>query len=55
MSLERKVLATSKITRGFQVTITKEVRDKLDFKVGDLLVFIEEDGNVIIEKAEFLT
>jgi len=36
------------------VTVTKEVREKFDLKVGDLLLFIEEDGKILIEKAKFL-
>ncbi len=51
MESERKIIATSVITRRFQVTLAKKVREKLNFKEGDLLVFIEENGKVFIEKA----
>lgn len=51
MISERKIIATSKITRHSQVTIVKEVRDKFDLKEGDTIIFIEEHGKLIIEKA----
>ena len=51
MNSKRRVLSTSRITRAYQVTLTKEVRDKFGFKVGDILVFVEKNGELVIEKA----
>ncbi len=51
MKSKRRVLATSKITRHFQVTVSKYVREHLDCKIGDIMVFVEYDGKMIIEKA----
>ena len=41
----------TKITRGNQVTIPKEVREFLKVKEGDYIVFIIEDDKVILRKA----
>jgi len=51
MYSKRTVLATTKITRGYQITLTKDVRDKFEFNVGDILVLVEKDGKLFIEKA----
>jgi len=50
MSSERTVLAVSKITRHFQVTVVKEVRVRFDFKEGDTVIFVEEGGKLLLEK-----
>jgi len=47
---KRVILGLSKITYKFQVTIPKRVRERFGFKEGDILVFIEEDGKLIIVK-----
>ncbi len=51
MSSDWRILGVSKITRGYQVTVTKQVRDKLNFEFGDLLLFLEEGDRVYIEKS----
>jgi len=38
------------VTRKFQVTITKDVREKLKIKEGDKIVFVEKDGEIVIRK-----
>ena len=50
MSRERRVIASSKITRRFQITLTKEVRERFGFDEGDLILFVVEDGKLVIEK-----
>ena len=45
-----KVLWVSKVTRKYQVTIPKIVREKLGITVNDLIVFEEENGKIIIRK-----
>ncbi|MCS7387027.1 MAG: AbrB/MazE/SpoVT family DNA-binding domain-containing protein [archaeon GB-1867-005] len=47
---EIKILGTSKITRRFQVTIIKEVRELLKIKIGDILVFEKHGDKVIIRR-----
>ena len=41
----------SRLSPKGQVTIPKEVREKLDLRPGDLVAFIEKDGEIIIKKA----
>jgi len=50
MRQERRVIASSKITRRFQVTITKEVRERFNLKEGDLILFVVEEDRLLIEK-----
>lgn len=47
----RKVLASSQITRNFQVTIPSKVRERFEFKEGDLVLFVIEGERLIIERA----
>lgn len=48
--MKKKTLGTTTITRSFQITLRKIVRDKLDVDVGDIVVFFEENGTIIVEK-----
>ena len=41
---------TATLTSKGQITIPKEIREKLDLKKGDKLVLVEKDGNVILRK-----
>ncbi len=42
-----------KLTSKHQATIPKEVREKLDLKAGDAIVFyIKKDGTIILKKAQ---
>lgn len=46
-----KVLAISKITQSNQLTLFKEVREKLGVKANDKIVFFEDsDGRIYIQK-----
>ncbi len=45
-----KVLGVSKVTRKYQVTIPKIVREKLEITENDLIIFIEENGKITIKK-----
>lgn len=38
------------MTRNYQVTIPKPVRERFRFDEGDLVVFILEEGRLLIEK-----
>ena len=42
--------ATATLTSKGQITIPKEIREKLGLKKGDKLVLLEKDGNVILRK-----
>jgi len=43
-------LGSSKVgTRG-QVTIPKKARDEFNLRSGDVIVFVKENGNLVIKK-----
>ena len=45
-----KVLGTSKIGPKYRITIVKPVQTKLKTKIGDLIVFVEdEEGNIYLK------
>jgi bifunctional DNA-binding transcriptional regulator/antitoxin component of YhaV-PrlF toxin-antitoxin module len=45
-----KVLGTSKVGPKFRVTLVKSVQTKLKVKIGDLIVFVEDEkGNVLLK------
>jgi AbrB family looped-hinge helix DNA binding protein len=47
-----KVLGSSKITVRYQVTIPEQVREKMNVKEGETLVYVE-DGDRIYISTEF--
>lgn len=44
----------AKLTSRCQLTLPREIRQKLGVKEGDKVVFIEENGRIFIESAEKL-
>jgi|GEM_PF-1080327 len=47
---QRKVLGVSKVQRNYRFTLIKTVREKLNAKAGDTLIFGEDEkGNLIIK------
>jgi AbrB family looped-hinge helix DNA binding protein len=47
-----RIKRTTTVTSKFQVTIPKEIREILDVKEGDKLIFtIDDKGEVVIKKA----
>ncbi|MGD0318219.1 MAG: AbrB/MazE/SpoVT family DNA-binding domain-containing protein [Nitrososphaerales archaeon] len=48
--MTKEILGTSKLTYKFQVTIPKEVRAKFGLKERDILVFINENGRLVVSK-----
>jgi len=50
-ALKERVLGTAKVSTKAQVTIPVEARRKFKLDVGDLLIFVEEDGKLVIRKA----
>jgi AbrB family looped-hinge helix DNA binding protein len=44
-----KILGASKVTVRYQVTVPEEVRKIMKIKVGQTLVFAEEDGRIILK------
>lgn len=45
-------MLVSKISKKGQVVIPKEIREKLGFQPGDVLIFRISNGEVIIEKIQ---
>jgi len=46
-------MSSSKLTSKFQTTIPKEIREKLNLKSGDTIVFkILDDKTIVIKKAQ---
>lgn len=41
-------MATTKVTRNFQVSIPKEIRDRLGIEQGDLIEVAESGGQIIM-------
>jgi len=53
VSLLEKVLGSSKVQPNNRITIIKQVQKKLKVKVGDVVIYIEDEkGNVIIKKGQ---
>jgi AbrB family looped-hinge helix DNA binding protein len=50
--LEVKVSTLSKISSKNQITVPKEVRERLGIQPGDILAYDIEDERVILRKAE---
>jgi bifunctional DNA-binding transcriptional regulator/antitoxin component of YhaV-PrlF toxin-antitoxin module len=48
-----KVLGTSKVQPNNRITVLKKVQKKLGLKIGDLVVYVEDDkGNVVLRKVQ---
>lgn len=45
------IIGTSKITKGWKISLLKDVRTELQVSMGDKVVFIKKNGKIIIEKA----
>lgn len=45
------ILGSSKISVRYQVTLPEKVREKLDLKEGEQLLFSEEDGKIILRNS----
>ena len=47
----REILGVSKLTYKFQVTVPKEVRERLQLRKGETIVFVWEDGKLFLAKS----
>jgi len=48
--MSEKLLDVGAVTSKFQITLTQTVRSRFNFKVGDRVVFVERDGELIVRK-----
>jgi AbrB family looped-hinge helix DNA binding protein len=49
--LPKEILGTSKLSHKFQVTIPREVRARFKIDAGDILVFSDENGKLVVSKS----
>lgn len=42
-------MGITKVTRNYQITLPKDVRELADIKIGDRVLIIVEDGGITIE------
>jgi len=48
-----KVLGSSKVQPNNRITIIRQVQKKLNVKVGDVMIFVEDEkGNIVIKKGQ---
>jgi methyl coenzyme M reductase subunit D len=51
-----KVLGSSKVQPNNRITIIKQVQKKLKVKIGEIIVYVEDEkGNIIIKKGQLKT
>jgi AbrB family looped-hinge helix DNA binding protein len=48
--MKAKTLGAAKLSTKGQVTVPADARRKFDLNVGDLILFIEEDGKLVLKK-----
>lgn len=46
-----KIIGTTKVTKGSKISLIKDVKDELDAEEGDKIVYKEEEGRIVLEKA----
>jgi AbrB family looped-hinge helix DNA binding protein len=49
--VRKEILGMSTITYKYQVTIPKKARDRFKLDEGDSVVFVDEDGKLVIVKS----
>jgi bifunctional DNA-binding transcriptional regulator/antitoxin component of YhaV-PrlF toxin-antitoxin module len=48
-----KVLGSSKVQPNNRITLIRQIRKKLNVKIGGIILFVEDDkGNIIIKKGQ---
>lgn len=53
MPMKKEILGNSKVTRRYQITIPKGVRERFNFEIGDLVVFtVSKEGELVIKKVQ---
>lgn len=45
-------MAVSKVTRNFQITVPREIRETTDVKVGDTVLFLKEGEEIILRRID---
>ena len=52
VSTRDEIMGTSKISKKFQITVPKSVREKYGLKEADLLIFIGDSDSLALKKAK---
>ena len=52
VSARDEIIGTSKISKKFQITVPKSVREKYGLKEADLLIFIGDSDSLALKKAK---
>lgn len=52
--MSNDIIQVSKVTSNRQVTIPKEVMKKLKLKVGDNILWIKRNGNIVVKKGKIV-
>ena len=47
-----EIMGTSRISKKYQITIPKTVREKFSLKEADLLVFVGDEDSLALKKAK---
>lgn len=47
--MESNVLGQSKISTNYQITLPKKVRERFQSGLGDIVLFKERNGKIVIE------
>ncbi|MBI2144233.1 AbrB/MazE/SpoVT family DNA-binding domain-containing protein [Candidatus Woesearchaeota archaeon] len=45
-------MAVSRVTRNYQVTVPRELRELADIKVGDTMLFVREGEDILLKKID---
>ena len=54
LSIRQKIIGTSKIGPKYRITLIKEVQEKLNANIGDVILYIEEpDGKIVIKVGSY--
>ena len=47
-----RALGDSRLSSKFQVTVPRDIRNILELKAGDLLVFVEDDDEILLRRGK---
>ena len=47
-----KKMAVSRVTRNYQVTVPREIRETCDIREGDVILFTREEGAITLRKVD---
>ena len=46
----KEILGTSKLSHKYQITIPREVRERFNLDAGNIVVFVDENGKLVLTK-----